>query len=99
MSSPISYFALILLSVSFFETMSLLNLELTNCLNQWASESRATSTDPPVSASKSGIAGADTECPFFFFFWTFRGPNIWPQSHLLSTFNNTSSVSAFIQTH
>ena len=40
--------------------MSLLNLELTNCLDQWASESHVTSTYAPVSASKSGIAGANT---------------------------------------
>lgn len=66
MSSSTSYFVGTLLLILFLETISLLNLELTNCLNERASESHVTSTDPPGSVSKSGVTGADPGCPAFY---------------------------------
>lgn len=83
MSSSTSYFIGDLLVISFLETISLLNLEFTSCLNQRASESHVTSTDPPGSVSKSGVTGADPGCPAFYV--DARDPDIGSHAHVRGT--------------
>lgn len=83
MSSSTSYFVGALLVISFLETISLLNLELTNCLYQRVSESHVTLTDPPGSVSKSGVTGADPGCPAFYV--DARDPDTGSHAHVRGT--------------